>query len=65
MIKYENHCCDCATPSYPCLGSLCPLIRVPVHYCDECGEELDDVYKVDDEELCEGCLKERFLERCD
>lgn len=69
MIKYENRCCDCATPAYPCRGSLCPLLRVPVHYCDDprCGVELPDdgIYKVDDEELCEECLKERFLKRCD
>lgn len=61
MIKYENHCCDCAVPAYPCLGSYCPLRKVEVHYCDKCGEEITgDIYEVDDEELCEECLKERF-----
>lgn len=61
MVKYENRCCDCATPAYPCRGSSCPLRSVPVHYCDKCGDELDEVYEVDGEELCEDCLKEKFL----
>ena len=61
MVKIENHCCDCAAPGYPCLGSACPNRNVEVYYCDECGEELDDdIYDVDGEELCEECLKERF-----
>lgn len=60
MIKLENHCCDCATPGYPCRGSACPLSQVEVHYCDNCGDELDDIYEVDGEELCEYCLKEMF-----
>ena len=60
MTKIENHCCDCATPGYPCIGNACHLRKVVVHYCDRCGEELDDIYDVDDEELCEECLKENF-----
>lgn len=67
MKRIENHCCDCATPGYPCRGSACPLVRVEVYYCDDCGEELpeDEIYLVDDEELCGECLKERFLKRND
>lgn len=60
MVKYENQCCDCATDGYPCLGNLCALRRVEVYYCDQCGEELDEIYDVDGEELCEECLKEMF-----
>ena len=60
MLKYENHCCDCAVPAYPCEGSSCPLRNVPVYYCDKCGEELDEVYEVDGVDLCEDCLKEMF-----
>ena len=57
MIKYEDLCVDC---DY-CIGFGCPYKKkTPVHYCDECGCELDDVYEVDDEELCEECLKKRF-----
>ena len=60
MIKIENRCCGCATDSYPCRGSACPLTRVEVHYCDKCDDELDEIYEVDDIELCEDCLKEIF-----
>lgn len=60
MVRIENHCCDCATPGYPCRGSLCPLTHVEVYYCDVCDYEIDEVYDVDGEELCEDCLKERF-----
>lgn len=61
MVREENHCCDCAVPGYPCRGSLCPNRHVEVHYCDKCGCQLEDIYEVDGEELCEDCLKEKFL----
>jgi hypothetical protein len=64
MTRVENHCCDCAVPSYPCRGSACPLTRVKVSYCDKCDPKchnpLDEVYEVDGEELCEECLKDLF-----
>lgn len=59
MVRYENHCCDCATPSYPCRGSDCPLTHVEVHYCDKCKNEIDEIYD-DGDELCEECLLERY-----
>lgn len=69
MLRYENHCCDCATPNYPCRGSRCPLRNVPVHYCDNCDPKchvpLTEVYEVDGVELCEDCLKEMFLKECE
>ena len=58
--RIENQCCDCAAPGYPCMGEICPLRRVKVHYCDRCDVDLDVVYWVDGEELCEDCLKELF-----
>lgn len=60
MIKYENQCCDCTAGGYPCLGSLCSRRNVEVHYCDHCSEELNEIFDVDGEELCEECLKEKF-----
>ena len=60
MVKRENRCCDCAVPGYPCRGSACPLVDIEVYYCDKCGDELDEIYDVDGEELCEYCLKEMF-----
>jgi hypothetical protein len=35
-------------------------VRVEVYYCDKCGDELDEIYEVDGDDLCEECLKERF-----
>lgn len=61
MVKIENHCCGCAVPGYPCLGSRCPNRRVEVHYCDRCGEELDEVFVDDDgRELCDCCADELY-----
>ena len=60
MIKYENECCGCATESYPCMGSACPNRKVPHFYCDKCGEDVEELYKIDGEELCEDCLLDNF-----
>ena len=62
MKRIENECCDCATPAYPCLGNYCPLTHVSHYYCDKCGDEidLDELYKVDNEDICECCLKNMF-----
>jgi hypothetical protein len=66
MVRYENHCCDCATPSYPCMGEQCPLRRVAVYYCDnpKCRAVLDEIFEVDDGEYCEECLKDMFRRKC-
>ena len=62
MVKTENHCVDCGLP---CLGSSCPNQNVKVCYCDKCNEKLphDEIYELDDKELCEDCLKEMCLKR--
>jgi hypothetical protein len=64
MIKYENECCDCATPAYPCIGELCPNRRVPHYYCDECRSECDGeyehLYEYYGEELCLDCIEKRL-----
>ena len=62
MIVKENHCVHCGLP---CRGSDCPNRNVEVCYCDKCKGEIpyDQIYEVDDEELCEDCLKEKFLKR--
>ena len=57
MKLIENRCFDCSSPAYPCRGSLCPNRHVEVHYCDRCGEELDEVYEVDGVELCDECFE--------
>ena len=60
MIKFENECCGCATESYPCIGSACPNRKVPHLLCDRCGDDVEELYKCDGEELCEECLLKTF-----
>ena len=64
MIKYENHCCDCAVPAYPCVGSSCPYMNVPVYYCDYCSDDTYAEYDIEGEHYCEShakaYLKEAF-----
>lgn len=60
MIKVENLCIGCGSDSYPCMGDSCPRRNVEVRYCDKCDAEIDEVFVVDGEELCEDCLKDMF-----
>ena len=60
MVKYENDCIGCAAPGYPCLGESCRYRNVKHLYCDDCGDDVDKLYCVDDQELCEDCLLEHF-----
>ena len=60
MKRIENHCVGCTDLGMHCLGSACSNRKVEVYYCDKCGDELDAVYEVDGEELCEFCLKDKF-----
>lgn len=60
MIKYENECCDCAVPAYPCIGESCRRRRVPHYYCDNCGGEYEDIYEFEGEELCIECIEQKL-----
>ncbi len=60
MIRYENECCDCASPAYPCIGEHCARRRTPHYYCDECKEEFEDIYEYEDAELCIGCIEQKL-----
>lgn len=65
MIIYENRCCDCAVPGYPCIGDACNLRHVEIHVCDNCGREVMrewDLHETDGMELCIDCLKEYIAE---
>lgn len=56
MVRYESDD-DC----YPEGNGMMYLTRHKVYYCDRCGDELcSDRYRVDDEDLCEYCLKDMF-----
>lgn len=57
MLKYENECVGCP-PNMGCLGGACPYRNVPVWVCDKCGEEAEELWKYEGEELCQDCLLE-------
>ena len=59
MIKYENECCDCSTPLYPCVGNSCSKLHVPHYYCDECESE-EQLYEFEGKELCLSCIEKRL-----
>ena len=56
MIKYENECVGCPQ----CVH--CGRDKTQHLYCDRCGEDSEELYVFDGEELCEDCLK-NSLER--
>lgn len=60
MIVYENECCSCAVPAYPCMGDACPNRNVPHLYCNKCKEDVEDLYKTEDGELCAECVLGMF-----
>ena len=62
MIAVENDCCDCASESYPCRGSSCPMRRVEHYYCDKCKVEVEEgeLFEVYGQDLCNDCLMDMF-----
>lgn len=61
MIKYENQCCGCAAPGYPCIGDSCPYMNVPVYYCDFCDKKTHAEYILEDEHYCEFHARKQLL----
>lgn len=57
MKKTESDCVGCGLP---CLYTACPYYEVTVFYCDDCGEECENLYEFDDEELCIDCIEKRL-----
>lgn len=62
MIEIRNDCCGCATESYPCMGSLCPMRSTKHYICDCCGDDVGEgeLYQFDGEQLCIDCIRERL-----
>lgn len=58
MVKFESDCLECGLP---CKGKACPHYEIEVHYCDECGKELEFIYEDDGDEVCEDCLCHRHF----
>lgn len=64
MVVYEDECIGCPK-EIGCLGSSCPYRDVPYLYCDECKEDVEDLYLYTDKngfsfELCRDCLLNKF-----
>lgn len=57
-VRYENHCCGCAVPAYPCTGEH---KKVLVHFCDSCGEDDRPIYEFYNKELCLVCLSNELV----
>lgn len=57
MIEKTSGCVCCGLP---CRGTACPNHEIEITICDECGDECDEVYEVDGDDLCISCLKARF-----
>lgn len=62
MIRYENRCCDCSSPGYPCIGSLCSRRYVKIYECDCCKDEVNygELYYFNGKELCISCIKKEL-----
>ena len=60
-VVFEDNCLDCP-PELGCMGDACPNRREAHYFCDKCDEEVspEGLYEVDDEDLCENCLKDLF-----
>lgn len=56
-IKIENHCVDCGLP---CLGDNCKYKKVPVSYCDYCGDNA--TVRIDEEDFCLDCANKKLIE---
>lgn len=59
MVTYADGCVQCGMP---CIGEMCPYSGSKILKCDECGFEAEELYILEDMELCAECVFDR-LER--
>ena len=59
MINVESDCVDCGLE---CIYEACPHYRVITYMCDDCGDEVNDLYHFEGQELCIDCIEHK-LER--
>lgn len=57
MTTTVSGCVGCG---FPRRGHACPNFEIDITECDDCGDECEEVYEVDGDELCLACLKARF-----
>ena len=61
MIRFENECVGCPT-NMGCIGSGCPYSHVLHLVCDECGEDVEELYDTPSGQMCGTCVKANFDE---
>ena len=59
MIKKTSNCVNCPQ-NIGCIGSSCPYFENYELICDKCNTAVDELYEVDNAELCEDCLRKEF-----
>lgn len=52
MIREENDCVGCEHCRF------CGARNAKHFYCDKCGEDVEELYDYEGQELCEVCLLE-------
>ena len=60
MIKVESDCVNCGLP---CIFHACSYYSVTRHYCDKCGDEIDNEKYIEEDgigEYCEECYKKIY-----
>lgn len=55
MIRFENECVGCPS-NMGCIGEGCMYRYSPVFVCDDCKEEVDELYEYEGQQLCLECL---------
>ena len=55
MIVIGSECVDCPK-ELGCIFGACPYYKVVYYVCDCCGEEVEDLYSLDGEQLCTECV---------
>ena len=55
MVRYENGCVGCP-PEMGCMGNACPYVNQRILECDECGQEVEELYEYEGRQVCDDCL---------
>ena len=63
MIKlvYDKGNCVGCPPEMGCLGLACDMCYETKMICDICKEEVEDLYVVEGEQMCENCFNENII----
>ena len=56
-LVYDKRNCVGCPPYMGCLGKMCPYCWEATLKCDECGEEVEDLYRLDGDDLCDECFR--------